>query len=551
MNLIKNLKHYNNIVWLLYKYGQGNFVKEFTSETNLSKILKEKGKEKGKAEDLVKDLENLGPFYIKMGQILSSEIHFLPAEYDTALQKLQDKAAPMPYTEVEEIIFHELGSTPDLLFKKFAKEPVAAASLGQVHFATMHNGKKVAVKVQRKDIQVSIVEQLDALEQICLFLEKKTTVGKRFHIIEKFEHLRIILLNELDYLKEANNLNILHENLEEFENLIIPLPIDDYTTSRILTMDFIQGEKLTELTSVEKNTIDGEKLAQELFQSFLKQILIDGFFQMDPHLGNIYVTFQQEKPLLVLFDLGMVASIPFQLQGQFIQCLFAMSEGQEIKMTKQLIAMGKKLPEFDQYLLQTRISDLLGTYRQLTISQMPIGRLVLRLAEVAAEAGLWLPIQFSTIGKTLLSLHPVLKILHPDFEPNLAFKKATKELIRKRLYRQFSAQSFYQMSLEILDCLQQLPSNLSEIFNLRNYRLKIQLSESDAIARNFQKIANRIAMGLILSSLVISAAILTTVRTAFTIFGYPGFAILLFLLAATGSFLLILSILFSDRKKDK
>jgi ubiquinone biosynthesis protein len=552
MNLINNLKHYKDILWLLYKYGQGDLFHEISSEANLHEVIKEKGDERGKAEDLVKDLEALGPFYIKVGQIISSEVEFLPPEYEKALEKFQDKADPMPYKDVEAIIRHELGKPPSKLFKNFEKEPLAAASLGQVHFAELHNGKKVAVKVQRKEILTTILEQLDALESICNFLEKSTTWGKRFHVIEKFQHLRTTLINEIDYIQEANNLKLLHENLKEFENLIVPMPVDEYTTSRVLTMDYVKGKKITDLTPIEKIDINSEELTQELFRAFLKQILIDGFFQMDPHPGNVYLTSHEGKPHLVLLDLGMVATIPFQLQGQFIQCLFAMSQGQELEVTKTMIAMGKKLPEFDDYLFRSKIADFLGRYRELTISQLPIGKLVLKMAHVAAEAGLWLPIQFSTIGKALLSLNPILKTLDPNFSPNETLRNEATMLLSKRLNKLFSNQSFYQFCLESLDFVQQLPSNLREIFNLAtqsNYSLKIKLAESQTITKNFEKIANRITMGLLLASLIIGAALLMRVETPFTILGYPGFGMIMFLLAALGAFFLILTILFYDRKK--
>ncbi|HEV8052936.1 MAG TPA: AarF/UbiB family protein [Parachlamydiaceae bacterium] len=552
MTLIKNLKHYKDILWLLYKYGQGNISKELSSDVNLPQVLKERGQVRGKAEDLVKDLEDLGPFYIKMGQIISAEAEFLPPEYEEALKKLEDKAEPMPYEDVEEVILKELNNLPEKIFKYFEKTPLSAASLGQVHFATLTDGKEVAVKIQRKDISNNILEQLDALETICTFLQDKTESGKRYHVIDKFQHLRTIFLNELDYLKEGNNLKILHENLKEYENLIVPLPVDEFSTSKVLTMDFIDGKKLTELTDNEKAKIDGEILSQDLFQAFLKQILVDGFFQMDPHPGNVKLTYLSNKPCLALFDLGMVSNIPFQMQGQIIQCLFAMSQGQELEVTNILISMGKKLPEFDHYLFKTKISDVLGN-RELTISQLPMGKVVLKLAHIAAEAGLWLPIQFSNIGKTLLSLNPVLTALNPSFEPNTALKEQASDLLSKRLTRQVSAQSFYQIVLGSLDFFQQLPGNLKEIFNMlaqNDCKLKIQLLETETISKNFEKIANRITVGLILASLVISAALLMRVETSFKILGYPGFAMIMFLLAASGSFFLLVTILLADRKKN-
>lgn len=552
MALLTNLKHYNDIIWLLYKYGQKDLLTNFSSQLDLPQVLKEKGNDRGKAEDLVKDLESLGPFYVKLGQILGSEVQLLPPEYDEALQKLQDQATPMPYSDVESIIQAELGDSPQKIFKTFNKKPISAASLGQVHFAELPSKKKVAVKIQRKNIRETILEQLEALGQISSFLEENTEFGKKYQILEKFQNLKMILLNELDYIKEADNLNIIHNNLKDFEHLIVPLPIAEYTTSKVLTMEFIKGERIEELNPVKQIAVDGPLLAKELFQGFLKQILFDGFFQMDPHPGNVYLTHLDKNPHLALMDMGMVAQVPFQMQGQFIQCMLALSDNRELEVTKILISLGRKSSDFDEYLFRNKISELMASSRGRTISQIPMGKIMLKLSSVAAEQGLWLPIQFSTVGKTLLSLSPVLRSLDPDFDPNQLLKEIAPELINKRVSQQFTTRSLYGSVLEGMEFLQRLPSRLDELFDLlmkSDYQLKVRFLESGAIANNFEKIANRITTGLILAALVISASLLMQVDTPFKLFGYPGFAMLLFLMAATGGIALILAILWNDRKK--
>lgn len=554
MALLTNIKHYNDIIWLLYKYGHNDILKDFGSKLDLPQILKERGTEKGKAENLVKDLESLGPFYIKLGQILSSEVQLLPQEYNEALQKLQDQATPMPYEEVESIIISELGDSPHNIFKLFESTPLSAASLGQVHFAKLQSGKKVAVKIQRKDIQQTILEQLDALGQICSLLEENTEWGKKYQILDKFRNLKFILLNELDYLKEAENLKTLFINLEEFKNLVIPLPVDQFTTSRVLTMEFIDSEKITELNPIRKIDIKGKELANELFRAFLKQILLDGFFQMDPHPGNIYLAYINGNPTLAILDLGMVAHIPFQMQGQLIRCLLALSENKELEMTKILISLGKKTVNFDEYALRTSISEIMGNYREKTVTQIPMGKIVLKLSYVAAESGLWLPIEFTMIGKTLLSLSPVLKALDPNFSPEQLLRSQASELINKRLAQQLSYQSLFGSVLEGIEFLEHLPGRLNEIFDLlsnNDRQLNIRFLESENLANNFEKIANRIAIGLILSALVISSALLMQIQTPYKLFGYPAFAMILFLLAATGALLLMLTIIWKDQKKNK
>ncbi len=400
MSGLTHLKHYNDLLWLAYKYGQSDLVKDLSSQLDMPKIIKERGVEKGKAEDLVKDLESLGPFYIKLGQILSSQIDLLPIEYDEALQKLHDHAEPMSYDDVVSVFLEEFGETPDHLFKSFNQEPLSAASLGQVHEAVLPSGKKVAVKVQRKGIQKTVLEQLEAFSQLASFLERNSEWGKKYQIQDKFKNLESVLMKELDYKTEANNLKILSRNLQEFDKIVVPLPVDKYTTSRILTMDYVAGKKIVQEDC--HSTEEKVELARELFFATMKQVLVDGFFQMDPHPGNVYLTIEGDKPKLALFDLGMVAQIPLQMQGKLTQCLFALTESRENDVTQILLSLGKKSSNFDEYFLRTKVADVLASYRGMTIAQVPIGKLVLRLSYISAEAGLKLPIQFSLIGKTLL-----------------------------------------------------------------------------------------------------------------------------------------------------
>ncbi|MBA2368610.1 MAG: AarF/ABC1/UbiB kinase family protein [Candidatus Protochlamydia sp.] len=552
MSLIKNLKHYNDLFKLFYKYWPSELLNEFSSEINLPKN-EQSSKVTGKADELARDLEKLGPFYIKLGQILSTQSQFLPPEYEEALQKLQDKTEPMPYEEVEAIIKNELGDSPNVFFKNFEKKSLSAASLGQIHLAELANGKKVAVKIQRSGAQEEILELLEALGKLGQFLENRTEWGKKYHITEKFRHLQTTLLNELDYLKEADNLKTLHKNLKEFKRIVVPLPVDPLTTRRILTMDYVKGERITDLTALEKNDIDTKELADILFKAYIKQIFIDGFFQMDPHPGNIYLTSVNNAPAIAIFDLGMVERMPSQMQNQMIKCLFALSKGKELEVVKNIITLGKPLLNFDDYSFRAKINDIIATYRTASLAQTSIGRIVMQLARVAAESGLWLPNQFSAIGKTFLSIDPVLLAMDPNFKPNDVVQANMEDLFKEQVMRQFSFDYLYDTMLDGLTLLQQFPGRLTELLNLasqNNLKFKFDLIGSDLITRNFEKIANRITTGLILGSLIISAGLLMRVETPFQLFGYPGFAMIMFLLAATGALLLIGSIWWNDKKNN-
>ena len=314
----QHLNRYRQIAWIFMKYGRSDLVKT----TGLSEALEAEQRvapaEAAKANELAGDLEKLGPTFVKLGQLLSTRVELLPAAYLEALARLQDKVEPFSFAEVEKIVSAELGVRMSKAFSEFDDQPMAAASLGQVHRATLRDGRPVAVKVQRPAIREQMVEDLDALEEIAEFLDNHTELGKRYEFGQMLEQFRKSLLQELDYRQEATNLTTIGEELRHFEHIIIPAPIADYCTSRVLTMEFVPGKKITDLSPLARMDFDGAALAEELFRAYLEQILVSGFFHADPHPGNVFITADYR---IALLDLGMVGRIMPRLQEDLLQLL--------------------------------------------------------------------------------------------------------------------------------------------------------------------------------------------------------------------------------------
>src|SRR2546427_4241566 len=266
----ESLKRYKDIIALLIKYGRSDLVRQ----TGLHAVVGQR--EPGltpevapKAEELANDLEKLGPTFIKLGQLLSTRGDLLPEPYLGALSRLQDQIQPFSYEEVERIVSSELGGRISKLFVDFETEPQAAASLAQVHRATMRDGRAVVVKVQRPGVREVIVDDLEALEKVAEFIDAHTEVGKRYEFTNMLADLRQSLLHELDFQREAGNLRKLRKSLREFENIVIPEPVDDYTTSRVLTMDYIPGKKITDISPLRLMELDTTSLAKEIFRGYL------------------------------------------------------------------------------------------------------------------------------------------------------------------------------------------------------------------------------------------------------------------------------------------
>src|SRR5436305_1474088 len=255
----EHLKRYTDIARLLIQHGRSDLAK--TMEVDLPEDEVAAEAVAGDPEKLARDLEALGPTFIKLGQLLSTRSDLLPAPYLDALARLQDKIEPFSFAEVEEIVSSELGVRLSKAFEEFESEPLAAASLGQVHRARMRDGRQVAVKVQRPGIQKVILEDLEAFEQIAGVVDRHTDVGRRFAFRDMLDEFRKTLLRELDYRREAQNLTLLATNLKEYHRLVIPRPIEDFTTSRVLTMEYVKGTKITDLSPLARIDVDGRVLA--------------------------------------------------------------------------------------------------------------------------------------------------------------------------------------------------------------------------------------------------------------------------------------------------
>ena len=544
----EHLKRYKDVAALLVKHGRGDLA-TFMADADLGLDEAPAGASTdGGPEQLARDLEALGPSFIKLGQLLSTRSDLLPPPYLEALARLQDRVEPFSFAEVEEIVTQELGVRMSKAFAEFESVPDAAASLGQVHRARLREGREVAVKVQRPGIRKVILEDLEAFAEIAGFLDKHTDVGRRYAFQDMLEQFRKSLLRELDYRREALNLKTLGKNLENYRRLVVPQPVDDYTTSRVLTMDYVRGTKVTEFSPLARQEpdFDGRALAEDLCRAYLDQILVDGFFHADPHPGNVMVT---EDHRLALIDLGMVSRIEPRTQEQLLKLVLAVSDGRGHDAARIAMQIGTVLDDFDEDRYLRNVGEVVAGYQDLGPQRANVGRTVLGLSRQAAENGVRPAPELTLLGKALLHLDEVARTLEPKLDPNEIVRRYSDTLLRKQMLRQLSPAAIFSSALEVQELVRQLPQRVNTLLdNLAHNRVSVKVDAFDEarLMDNLQKIANRIALGLVLAALIVGAALMMQVRTRFTLFGYPGLAILLFLLAAACGFGLALTIFLND-----
>jgi predicted unusual protein kinase regulating ubiquinone biosynthesis (AarF/ABC1/UbiB family) len=541
----EHLKRYKDFARLLFKYGRRDLV----ARAGLNELLPQEAEEDEsqipEARELARDVERLGPTYIKLAQLLSTRPDIIPPVYAEALARLQDHCEPFSYAEVEKILTEELGVRLSKAFATVEPKPLAAASIAQVHHAVLRDGREVALKVQRPGIREQVLDDLEALGEVAQFLDAHTEFGQRFGIALLFDEFRKSMLRELDFRQEALHLVTIGNNLKEIPEIVIPKPVPDFSTSRVLTMEFVPGTKITALSPLAKMELDGDHLADALFRAYLKQMLRDGLFHADPHPGNVFLVDRK----IALIDLGMVARVRPALQDRLLQLLLAVSDNRPDDAVKVLLLVAEAREDANQSGFRRGVADIIGQHQEVSLHRPQVGRAVLMLLKVAGENGIHLPPELAMIGKTLLNLDEIGLTLAPRFDANAAIRRHAADITQEQIVRDLSLGAFFSTAVELKNFVQHLPGRVNRILDRladNEFQVKVDAIDETQLMEGMQKVANRIATGLVLAALIVGAALLMRVETDFRLFGYPGLAILLFLAAAIGGLGLLGTILVND-----
>lgn len=548
----RHVRLYAELGRLLVKYGRSDLVREMgldePDELSPAAAVAD-GEVPPEATELASDLEALGPTFIKLGQLLSTRVDLIPPPYASALSRLQDDVEPIPVETVKQIFAEEIGTDTRTAFEWFDDEPLASASLGQVHRAELRSGRHVVVKVQRPGIRDQIRDDMEALSEIASFLDAHTRAGRRLGFGELLDEFHRSLRDELDYRREASNLRRLRGIVARYPMLVVPAPFDDFTTGKVLTMEYLPGRKVTQLGPLALMEIDGTALADQLFRAYLDQILVEGFFHADPHPGNVSLV---DDGRLAMLDLGMVAHVPPRLQDLLVKLLVAVSGGRGEEVAALTMQMGTKLVDFDEQAFIRGASDLVVRNHDLGLGEIDAGGLVMQLTRLAGETGLRLPPELALLGKALLNLDQVARTLDPEFAPSDAIQSHATEIMQARMRP--SRERLFSAALEAREFVEELPGRVNKLMDATangELKLKVDAFDEAELLRGLQKLANRVTMGLLLAALIIGAAMLTRVETEAKIFGYPAVAIVCFLLASLGAAGLLWTIAFSDRRDNR
>jgi ubiquinone biosynthesis protein len=542
-----------------------------------------------KAKAFRKRLVELGPAYIKLGQVLSTRPDLLPRPYIDELEHLQDDVPPMPFEQVESSIEQELHARISKLFESFEPEPLGSASLGQVHAAILRDGRSVVVKVQRPNLREQLAEEIEFFRELATFLTEHTSAGARVDLIGVVQQLERALVDELDYRTEARNAASFRKALATFPHILIPRVIDAYTTHKVLTTERIRGVKIDSIPPIARIEYEFDELAEEFAHAYLHQITDSGHFHADPHPGNVFIVLPgpdnprtpaeaaaddrrqvvrpgatalvesenaaraaavpappRDDPKLALIDFGMTAHLTGTMRDHVVRLLLAMAENNGDAAAETLIEMGEAPEDFDRSAYTRDVSALIAKHANQTVEDTPAGIVLYEMITIAFREGLKLPAELTLLAKALFNLDAVTRALDPNFNPTESIREYTSEIANKMARREMSPRRLFQIASETSNLVRALPHRLDVLTQKMvadDFAVRVDTPQLGSLLLGLEKVANRIFTGLVLGGLLVASGLLMAYQRRLGIAG--------FLIAAVIGLWMVAIILIGDRKSRK
>lgn len=525
--MLKKLNHirrYRQIINVFARYGFREIIRQIRGKSPSFAADAEKNHDnistvKGSAR-LRMALEELGPAFIKIGQLLSTRADLLPEDYITELTKLQDSVSPISAADIIRIIESELRIKIDEVFAYFTEEPMAVASIGQVHHARLATGEELAIKIKKPNIEPQIIQDLDIIENIAVFLEKRTAWGKAQNIGELATEIKNNILEELDYKNEGRNAERFANNFKESSDVLIPAVYWEYTTRNVLSLEFKKGRQLnTILENKEGNSLDRSRLANALVDAYFKQIFEHGFFHGDPHPGNILI-YPPDKVMFV--DFGAAGFISEGMRHKFQYILRAIINEETGEVAEGIIELGFAPENVDRQELVSDLGRIQDKYYHTPLDNIELSDILKEYVNVSYKHNIRLPREFLLLVKTLGTLEGIVSRLDPDYKliDSLNNFKDTANIDFIDVKQLRDLFFIYEKALT------RIPSNLNKITEHAakgELKVKIEMVNTEKSLKSIGRMANRLSFSLVLAALIIGLSIFMD-KLNFNI--WPGFSVI-------------------------
>jgi ubiquinone biosynthesis protein len=528
----RHFSRYRQIIAVLFKYGFEDILGSFKIDKYLEVFLqmisakrKELLKKYSKFERARMALEELGPTFIKLGQALSMRPDFISIEFIDELAKLQDCVPPFSFSEIKEIVKSELDVKIEDVFEYFDKAPIASASIGQVHKARLKDGREAAVKVQRPGMDKLVAVDLGIMFHLADLIGNNIEEIAFIRPVKIVEEFARTIAKELDYNIEADHMERFSKSFVDDPAIHIPKVYREFTTRRVLTMEFIDGIKPSDLTALDKAGIDKQLITHRGADLLLKQIFDNGFFHSDPHSGNIFIL---PGNVIALLDFGQVGTVDKQSKEDFVDLIESVVQQNAFKATRQLLKITYWDKKPDTRLLEREVSDFIGNHLYKTLKDLNINQLIHDLLHMMTRHQLRIPPDIFLMMKALATIEGIARKLDPEFDMIAQVTPFIRQIKLDRLKPPRIADDLYNLSGELIEFIKHFPNDMMEISRLiREQKLYLKMDEKsmEQIQLTQNKIGNRISIAIILAALIIGSSVVIYAKTPPTIAGVSFFGL--------------------------
>ncbi|HHV62374.1 MAG TPA: hypothetical protein GXX51_07025 [Firmicutes bacterium] len=452
-------------------------------------------------------IEELGPTFIKLGQLLSTRPDVIPRGLVAELMKLQDEVSPISYSEIATVVASELGSKVEDLFMFFDPDPIAAASIGQVHRAILKTGEEVAIKVQRPGIERIVQLDLEILEDIAQLAEGRFTWAELYKPSTIVREFADTLRRELDYTTEAHNADVFARNFANDPSVRIPKVFWEFTSRKVLTLEYIRGIKVNDLQGIDARGWSRHKIAENLARSMFKQIIVDGFFHADPHPGNITIV---GDGTLAFVDFGMVGRLDEETRGKAINLLLAIVGRRASEVVKAMLDLGVVSPGIDIKQLELDVRDILQRYYDLPLNKINVGEVIESTMDLSFRYRIRMPSNLALLVKSIVTLEGIVNQLDPSVSPMEIAEPLGRQLLREKYAPEALARSFVRGLVSYAGDLMILPEKIISVLNLMQegeLKLKHEYRELERALSKLTIAFDRLSFSIVVAGILVGSAL--------------------------------------------
>jgi ubiquinone biosynthesis protein len=552
---IRTLKRYRHVLGILFKYGFGHIIEQLNIDyyLHLSKRFLTLGKSSRELERLSQAarlrlaLEELGPTFIKLGQLLSTRPDIFSNEIIEELQLLQDRLPPIPSAQIKAVIHKELGAPATEIFATFNETPLATASIAQVHRAALHCGTQVACKIRRPDIESVIETDIDIMMGLAYLAEKHLPNGAAYDPVGLVREFRRAIQRELDFSREARTIDIFANSFADDPSVRIPTVYWEQTGHRVLTMEYLDGIKISDVNRLSKAGYDLQTIANNGAENFLKQVFIHGLFHADPHPGNLLVL---PGNVIGILDYGMVGRLDRDLKLQLTELVLAILQRDADRIISQLLYSGELDDSSDLKSLKRDLSEFIDEYYDSLLQDMKIGKILLEFIELLTGHHIKFPPNLILLARALIALEGLGRQLDPGFNMTKLLKPFAEQVVKQRYSATYQTKEALQSLQDYRALARSLPKDLKEFINrLNRNKLKVSMEHQglERLISDLDKSSNRISFSLVIAALIIGSSLIMQSDKGPTLFGFPTLGLLGYSVAGVLGLGLAIAVLRSGR----